>query len=95
MLISGLLCIIPDMSYVCQICGKKTVHGVTQKHQRGVAGKRWAKRAQATKRLFKPNLQMATVVVNGEKARMRLCTKCIKRIRNYKAIGDYKNISLA
>jgi len=83
------------MSYVCDICEKKTVHGVSQQHQRGVAGKRWKKRAQATKRLFKPNLQAATVVVAGEKKGMKLCTKCIKRIKKYKAIGQYKNITLA
>lgn len=83
------------MSYVCDICEKKTVHGVSQMHQRGVAGKRWKKRAQATKRLFKPNLQVATVIVAGEEMKLKLCTKCIKRIRNFKSIGDIKNIQLA
>lgn len=84
------------MSYVCDICKKKTVHGVSQQHRRGVAGKRWKKRAQATKRLFKPNLQKVTVIIADQKPQqMRLCTKCVKRIRNYKSIGDYKNIALA
>lgn len=80
------------MSYVCDICEKKTVFGVSQQHGRGVAGKRWKKRAQATKRTFKPNLQKATVLVAGNKVKMLLCTKCIKRIRNYKSVGDFKNI---
>jgi len=84
------------MSYICQICKKKTVHGVSQQHQRGVAGKRWKKRAQATKRLFKPNLQKVTVVIGNLKPKkLLLCTKCIKRIRNYKSIGDYTNIVIA
>jgi len=83
------------MSYVCDICDKKTVYGVSQRHGRGVAGKRWKKRAQATKRTFKPNLQTVSVAVAGKTKQMLLCTKCIKRIKNYKAIGDYKNIALA
>jgi ribosomal protein L28 len=83
------------MSYVCDICEKKTVFGVSQQHGRGVAGKRWKKRAQATKRTFKPNLQKVSITMGGETSQMLLCTKCIKRIRNYKSIGDIKNIVLA
>jgi len=83
------------MAYVCAICEKKNVAGVSQKHQRGVAGKRWKKRAQATKRLFKANIQNVTVVIDGERKSMKLCTKCIKRIKNYKSIGNYKNILMA
>ncbi|OGM08642.1 50S ribosomal protein L28 [Candidatus Woesebacteria bacterium RBG_13_36_22] len=82
------------MSYICQICGKKTVAGVSQRHRRGVAGKRWIKRAQATKRLFKPNLQKMTLMVDGEKKQMRICTKCIKRIKKYHFIGKYKSAAV-
>jgi ribosomal protein L28 len=67
--------------------------GRSQKHKRGVAGKRWKYRAQVTPRLFKINLQKKTVLINGESKQMRLCTKCIKRIKKYGKIGDYKNIS--
>jgi ribosomal protein L28 len=62
-------------------------------HGRGVAGKRWKKRAQVTPRLFKINLQKKTVLINGMVKQMRLCTKCIKRIKKFASIGDYKNIS--
>jgi large subunit ribosomal protein L28 len=81
------------MSYVCQICGKVNVVGRSQKHKRGVAGKRWRFRAQETPRLFKVNLQKKTVVINGKKRQMRLCTKCIKRIKKFGKIRKYKNIS--
>lgn len=64
------------MSFICENCSKKTIFGVTHTHGRGVAGKRWKKRAQSTKRTFKPNLQM----FNGKK----LCTACIKKLRNSK-----------
>lgn len=62
------------MSYVCDNCMKKTVFGTSQSHGRGVAGKRWKKRAQETKRTFKPNIQN----YKGYK----LCTKCLKKIRS-------------
>ncbi|KKR10584.1 MAG: LSU ribosomal protein L28P [Candidatus Woesebacteria bacterium GW2011_GWA1_39_21] len=81
------------MSYVCQICHKKNVMGSSRTHGRGVAGKRWKKRAPVTPRLFRINLQKKTVVINGESKQMRLCAKCIKRIKNFGSIGDYKNIS--
>jgi len=81
------------MSYVCMICHKKNSMGHSKRHARGVAGKRWAKRAQVTPKLFKINLQKKTVLLNGEKKQMRLCTSCIKRIKKYQAVGDYKHIS--
>lgn len=79
---------------VCQICGKETSVGRSQQHKRGVAGKRWRKRAQKTPRLFKPNLQKVTVRVRGNEMQMRLCAKCIKRIRKFGSIKDYKNIAV-
>ena len=59
------------MAYICDNCGKGTVHGRQSMHKRGVAGKRWKKRAPKTLRTFKPNLQ--------EIAGMRLCTDCVSR----------------
>lgn len=83
------------MSYVCEICFKKTVAGRSQQHRRGVAGKRWKKRAQVTIRMFKPNLQKVTLKINGETEKMKICTKCLKRIKKYNKIYDYSNISIA
>jgi large subunit ribosomal protein L28 len=69
------------MSYICDNCGKETMAGRSQHHRRGVAGKRWRKRAPVTLRLFKPNLQKFSVIVDGKKVSRRLCAKCIKRIK--------------
>lgn len=69
------------MSMICQNCGKIKVVGRSKSHKRGVAGKRWKKRAPVTPRLFNINLQMATVVVDGKKVQMKLCTKCIKKFK--------------
>ena len=78
---------------ICEICGKHKVIGRSQKHKRGVAGKRWKKRAQSTPRTFKPNIQSKRVVVNGEEQKMKLCTKCIKAIRNKGKVKDFNNIN--
>ena len=82
------------MAYICEICDKTTLHGGSQKHRRGVAGKRWRDRAQHTKRLFKPNLQKVTVVKAGDETQMQLCTKCIKRIKKFGSIQDQKNLAI-
>lgn len=83
------------MAYVCDICGKKTVVGRRQRHRRGVAGKRWRKRVRATFRLFRPNLQKKTFIVNGKKTQMRVCTKCLKAVKNKGKVKNFKNISIA
>jgi len=82
------------MSYVCDNCGKKVVAGRSQKHGRGVAGKRWKKRAQMTLRTFKPNLQKVSVFITGKKVQMKLCTKCIKRFKKDGKIPSYTNVAL-
>ncbi len=69
------------MASFCMNCGKQTVYGRTQTHHRGVAGKRWRKRAHKTSRTFKPNIQKTTIVMNGEAYQMNLCAKCIKKFR--------------
>ena len=65
----------------CDICSKRRQIGRQSRHKKGVAGKQWAKRAPKTVRIFKPNLQ--NVTIDGKK--MRLCTKCLKRIKADKA----------
>ncbi|MFV1917144.1 MAG: 50S ribosomal protein L28 [Patescibacteria group bacterium] len=83
------------MAYRCEICGKKTVAGRSQQHKRGVAGRRWKKRAPSTHRLFKPNLQKKTLVISGEKKKMKICTKCLKRIKKYGGVRNYSNVTVA
>lgn len=67
------------MANICYNCGKIAVHGSSQKHRRGVAGKRWKNRVTPTPRLFKPNIQLVTVEVGGKPMQVKLCAKCIKR----------------
>jgi len=47
-----------------------------------VAGKQWLKRAPKTVKIFKPNIHRVWVFKeNGQKVRMRLCTKCLRKVR--------------
>ena len=66
----------------CYHCGKTALYGRSHTHHRGVAGGRWKKRAQKTARIFRPNLQKVIILTNGTQARVRLCMKCLKRIKN-------------
>jgi len=66
---------------VCYHCGKGIIYGRSHTHHRGVAGGRWKKRAPKTRRIFEPNLQHFEIVENGVKKRVKLCTKCVKRVR--------------
>lgn len=78
------------MALICDNCGKSLVYGRQSTHHRGVAGKRWKKRAQTTLRMFKPNLQKIAVYVDGQKTQMRLCTNCIKLFRKQGKIKKYQ-----
>ena len=75
---------------MCENCKKVTVAGRTQSHHRGVAGKRWKKRAAMTLRTFSPNLQKATVTVTGVSKQMKLCTSCIRKFKKEGKIKTYK-----
>jgi len=64
------------------------LYGRSHTHHRGVAGGRWKKRAQKTARIFRPNLQKVIILTNGEQEQVRLCMKCLKRIKNDIADGN-------
>jgi len=76
------------MAVACYICGKIAVFGSSQKHRRGVAGKRWKNRVTPTPRLFRPNLQLKTIVVKGKPIQVKMCAKCIKR-RKFDAAREF------
>ncbi|OGK15888.1 hypothetical protein A2690_04510 [Candidatus Roizmanbacteria bacterium RIFCSPHIGHO2_01_FULL_39_12b] len=69
------------MAAMCALCGKHSQFGKSYTHHRGVAGGRWKKRAQKTNRVFRVNLQRVTIDENGFQMQIRLCGKCIKRIK--------------
>lgn len=44
----------------------------------------WAMRATKKRRVWLPNLHSAKVTYNGVRRTMRLCTKCLRRVKSPK-----------
>ena len=55
------------MSKVCSVCGKSPSAGRNVSHSHRV-----------TNRMFRPNIQKVTAVVDGKKQKVNVCTKCMK-----------------
>lgn len=79
----------------CYHCEKGVMYGRSHTHHRGVAGGRWKKRAQKTQRIFKPNLQPVVIKVGESYRRVKLCNKCVKRIKKDILEGKKPFLTLA
>jgi len=79
----------------CYHCGKGIIFGRRHTHHRGVAGGRWKKRAPKTQRIFKANLQRIDIIEKGKSKEVRLCTKCLKRVRKDTTEGIKPFLQLA
>lgn len=55
------------MAYKCQLCGKGIQYGHNVSHSK-----------RRTRRIFKPNLHRARVLVGQSMKKMLLCTKCLR-----------------
>jgi len=55
------------MSKVCSVCGKHPVAGRNVSHSHRV-----------TNRVFRPNIQKVTALVDGHVTKINVCTKCMK-----------------
>jgi len=51
----------------CELCGKGPQFGSNVSHSK-----------RHTKRQWSPNLQKTTVVIDGKKMRMNICTRCLR-----------------
>jgi ribosomal protein L28 len=49
----------------------------------------WERKAPAKPRVFKVNIQKQTVFFIGKAEKILLCSKCLKRIRNYPGWKGY------
>ena len=79
------------MSRVCEITGRKTKAGNTRTHNPGKAGGTsgpWSRKAQAKRRIWRPNLRKVQVVMNGTKSRIKVSMKAYKKLRKD---GSMKN----
>lgn len=57
----------------CEICGKGPQFGHNVSHSN-----------VHTKRMWRPNVQKATVVIDGVERRVNICTKCLKTLSKTK-----------
>jgi large subunit ribosomal protein L28 len=55
------------MARVCEICGKKPLVGNNVSHAHN-----------KTKKIWRPNLQQVNTVVNGQKRKVKVCTRCLR-----------------
>ncbi|MCK5540471.1 MAG: 50S ribosomal protein L28 [Deltaproteobacteria bacterium] len=55
------------MARVCDICGKKPLVGNNVSHANN-----------KTKKVSRPNLQEVHTVVNGQRRKVKVCTRCIR-----------------
>ena len=71
----------------CVICGKRPVigHAVTHRGMLKVKGGVGRRTVRVNRRRFLPNLQRATVLLNGVVRRVRVCAACLKSGRVPKA----------
>ena len=56
------------MSKVCEICGKHAVAGRSVSHSH-----------RTVNRKFRPNIQHVTIVQDGTRKKMNVCTTCLKK----------------
>lgn len=63
---------------VCGICKKKSLIQKSGAHQYGGG---WAMRATKKRKVWKVNLHSAKVTYKGVRKTMRLCTKCLRKVK--------------
>ena len=54
----------------CEVFGKSTGHGNTVSHSH-----------RSSKRIWRPNLQVMTLNINGSELKVRVCTKAMKTLK--------------
>lgn len=83
------------MKNECYHCGKGKLLGRQHTHHRGVAGGRWKKRAPKTLKVFSPNLQKVQIMIGSVAKQVKLCTKCLKRVKKDMKDGATPFVKLA
>ncbi len=58
------------MAAICFNCGKGVMYGHNVSHAKN-----------RTRKIFKPNLHAARIIVGGTAKRVRLCTKCVRKFK--------------
>jgi large subunit ribosomal protein L28 len=59
------------MGMKCNNCGKGVMYGHNVSHSK-----------RRTRKIFKPNLHTARILINGNFIRMKLCVKCLRMFKS-------------
>lgn len=59
------------MGMKCQNCGKGVMYGHNVSHSK-----------RRTRKIFKPNLHSARILIDGNFVRLKLCTKCLRMFKS-------------
>lgn len=70
------------MAGTCEVCGKTVRIGRNIQHK---ATGKWFRRAPKTPRTFSPNIQRATLMVQGVPTRLNICTRCLRTAHKVRA----------
>ena len=60
----------------CEYCGKGPMFGHNRSHA-----------LNATRKLFRPNIQQRRLIIDGEERKYKLCTRCIRTMEKR---GEFK-----
>lgn len=71
----------------CDVCGKKSIIQKSGAHRYGGG---WAMRATKKRKVWEPNLHSVKVTYQGVRRTMRLCTKCLRRVKAQMVLGAKK-----
>ena len=72
------------MSYKCDITGKGKQFGNNRSHS-----------LRATPKAWKPNLQTKTLIIDGQKVRLKLAASTIRTLKKYQTQIDAKELKMA
>lgn len=72
------------MAYRCFKCGKGNKASTRSQHHKGVAGGSWKHKAQKSAKLFRANLHVIKLMIDGAPTRVKLCTDCMSRMKKDK-----------
>lgn len=73
----------------CEVCGKKSMIQKSGAHQYGGG---WAMRATKKRVVWMVNLHSVKVTYNGVRKTMRLCAKCLRKVKGEMKIAESKKV---
>lgn len=72
------------MGMKCANCGKGVMYGHNVSHSK-----------RRTRKIFKPNLHSARIVLAGQAVRVKLCTKCLRTVKKATATVVAEEVAAA